>query len=89
MRPVLLLATAAVALLPTGARRAFAKPQLQCPMPVKRPDSAAAERMPVFMGNTAVPMPTKLPECANPLFVARDSAGAGVLPNRRLERTRP
>jgi len=90
MRVVALTLTAsAVALLPTGAARGSSRSRLQCPIPVQVPDSAAAERMPVSRATTAVPMPTQLPMCSNPLFVSRDSVGAGVLPNRRLERTRP
>jgi hypothetical protein len=58
-------------------------------MPVKVPDSGAAERMPVSRVNTAVPMPTQIPMCSNPLFARRDSAAAGVLPNKRQEPTRP
>jgi hypothetical protein len=53
------------------------------------PDSATAERMPVSRVNTAVPMPTQVPMCTNPLYASRDSARAGVLPNKRQEPARP
>ena len=86
---VLMLAASAVALLPTGAVRGSARSRLQCPMPVQVPDSALAGRMPDSRANTAVPMPTQLSMCSNPLFVSRDSAWAGVLPNKRQEPTRP
>ena len=86
---VLMLAASTIAVLPSGAARASLDVQLRCPMPVKVPDVASAERMPVANFNTAVPMPTQLPACSNPLFARRDSAAAGVLPNQRLEPTRP
>jgi len=86
---VLILAASTVALLPAGAVRGSVQVQVTCPMPVHVPDSAAAERMPVYRGNAAVPMPTKLPECSNPLFVAKDSVRVGVLPNKRQEPSRP
>ena len=85
---VVMLAASAVAVLPNGAARASFPLEPRCLMPVRVPDSATAERMPVVRLNTAIPMPTQLPLCSNSLFARRDSAAAGVLPNKRLEPTR-
>ena len=85
---VLIVAASAIAVLPSGAARASFPLEPQCPMPVRVPDSATAERMPVVRWNTAIPMPTQLPQCSNSLFARRDSAAAGVLPNQRLEPSR-
>ena len=84
-----LAALTVVVALPSGSSQASLAPKVTCRMPVRVPDSASTERMPVSRSNTAVPMPTELPRCSNPLFARRDSAVAGVLPNKRLEPTRP
>ena len=79
IRLMLVLALGVVSLLPTGAARAPSRRALVCPMPVRVPDSSAAERMPVVKINTAGPMPTELPGCSNPLAARRASATAGEL----------
>ncbi len=88
-RLMLVLAAGVVSLLSTGAARAPFRRALVCPMPVRVPDSSAAERMPVVKINTAGPMPTELPGCSNPLAARRDSAGAGKLPGTREVPSRP
>lgn len=82
-RLMLVLAAGVVTLLPTGAARAPFQPEVACAMPVRVPDSTAAERMPVARVNTAVPMPTELPRCSNPLAARRAPAPAGELPEAR------
>lgn len=70
-RLMVVRAAGVVFLLPTGAARVALQPAVACPMPVRVPDSTAAERMPVVRVNTAVPMPTQLPRCSNPMVVRR------------------
>lgn len=82
-RTMLVLAASVVSLLPTGAARAPFQPTLVCPMLVRAPDSTAAERMPVVRVNTAVPMPTQLPRCSNPLAARRASATSEDRPDTR------
>lgn len=82
-RLTLVLAAGVVSLLPTGAARAPFQPAVACPMPVRVPDSTAVERMPVVRVNTAVPMPTQLPRCSNPLAARGASATSGELPDTR------
>ena len=82
-RLMFVLAAGVVSLLPTGAARAPVQPAVACPMPVRVPDSTATERMPVVRVNTAVPMPTQLPQCSNPLAARRSSATSGELPDTR------
>lgn len=80
MRLIRVLATSAVALAPTGAIRAPLS-LASCPMPVSIPDTSFAERMPIYRGNAAIPIPTQRPSCTNPLFapivrVSPDSSAA-------------
>ena len=82
-RLMLVLAAGAVSLLPTAAARTPLQPEVACAIPVSVPDSTAAERMPVARVNTAVPMPTELPRCSNPLAARRAPAPAGELPEAR------
>lgn len=73
---MLVLAAGVFSLLPTGAARTPFQHPLVCPMPVRVPDSTAAERMPVVRINTAVAMPMQVPRCSNPLAVRLVSRGA-------------
>ena len=83
-RLMLVLAAGAVSLLPTGTARAPFQPAVACPMPVRVPDITAAERMPVVRLNTAVPMPTQVPRCTNPLATRSASATSGEPETREL-----
>ena len=82
-RLMMVLAAGVVSLLPTGAVRVAFQPAPECPMPVRVPDSTAAERMLVVRINTAVPMPTQLPRCSNPLAARGASVTSGELPDTR------
>ena len=82
-RLMFVLAAGVVSLLPTGAARVPSQSAVACPTPVRVPDSTAAERMPVVRVNTAVPMPTQLPRCTNPLAARGASATSGELPDTR------
>ena len=82
-RLMLVLSAGVVSLLPTGAAPAPFRFSVVCPMPVQVPDSTAAERMPVVRVNTAVPMPTQLPRCSNPLAARRASATSEDRPDTR------
>lgn len=73
MRLIRVLATSAIALVPTGTVGAPLR-LVSCPMPVSIPDSGIAERMPIYRGNAAVPMPTQRLSCTNPLFAPKARA---------------
>ena len=73
MRLIRVLATSAIALVPTGT--VGAPPRfVSCPMPVSVPDSGIAGWMPIYRGNAAIPMPTQRLSCSNPLFAPKTRA---------------